>query len=246
MKCFRVLSRRSSPSSPSSHDHAHTSHDHTHPTTTTTIPSIITTNSPTTSQASKKPGKRPPSLKFNSSSQSPSQPSVRYRATTTLVEGKGLREKMEGSNEGGRRPSNPLVLAAMENGNHSKKRGSLNIAVNPEFSRGVSVGEDSANGYGLYTPKLFKNEKLTLTYNRAHMKKPSTMADTPTPGGDTGGGFKPSGSGEDSYIPKIAARTKNWPSFLARNYFRLNNAKLCLTLLINVILLTYQVRSVSI
>ncbi len=48
-------------------------------------------------------------------------------------------------------------------------------------------------------------------------------------------------SGEESYIPKIAAHTKSWPSFLARNYYRLNNVKLCMTLLINIILLTYQV-----
>lgn len=156
---------------------------------------------------------------------------------------------MEVENEGCR-PSNPL-LTAVRNGNLSKKRGSLNIgeaprlSVNPEYTRGVSVGNDNANGRGLYTPKLFKNGKLTLSYNRACMKRPSPMVDTPTPGDDAAAS-KLMTSGEDSYIPKIAARTKNWPSFLARNYFRLNNTKLCVTFLINVILLTYQVRSVSI
>lgn len=89
-----------------------------------------------------------------------------------------------------------------------------------------------------YTPKIFKNGDLTLEYNRFVMKKPSSLlSTTPSP---TGVDLKQLGS-EESYIPKIAAHTRSWPSFLARNFFHLTNIKLTLTFLINMILLTYQV-----
>lgn len=42
-------------------------------------------------------------------------------------------------------------------------------------------------------------------------------------------------------MPKIAISTRNWQSFLARNYYRLNNLKFAITFIINILLLTVQV-----
>lgn len=50
----------------------------------------------------------------------------------------------------------------------------------------------------------------------------------------------PSGSAE-SYVPKITLSTRGWQAFLARHYYRLNNLKLLVTFLINIILLSFTV-----
>jgi len=46
-------------------------------------------------------------------------------------------------------------------------------------------------------------------------------------------------------MPKIAISTRNWQSFLARNYYRLNNLKFAITFIINILLLTVQVEKFS-
>ena len=94
-------------------------------------------------------------------------------------------------------------------------------------------------GSHTYTPRNFKSANLTLSYNRSVMKRPGE-ASTPSPTED-GGPIMRSLVSEDTYVPKIASHTRSWPAVLARNYFRLNNIKLAVTFLINVILLTYQV-----
>lgn len=50
----------------------------------------------------------------------------------------------------------------------------------------------------------------------------------------------PGGSAE-SYVPKITLSTRGWQAFLARHYYRLNNLKLLVTFLINIILLSFTV-----
>lgn len=130
------------------------------------------------------------------------------------------------------------------------KRGSLAVT-NPssrlsegsgrqqEYQRGMSLG-GGESGARSYTPRNFKPTNLTLTYDRSRMKRPS-VSDSQSPMEEGAESALKQAASEDSYIPKIAAHTKNWPSFLARNYYRLHSVKLGLTLLINVILLTYQV-----
>lgn len=80
--------------------------------------------------------------------------------------------------------------------------------------------------------------QLTLSYNRARMKPPSHLSEVPTdqvPQPATGSG------GVDSYIPKITSSTRGWQCFLARNYYRLNTLNYIITIIINVLLLTFQV-----
>ena len=95
--------------------------------------------------------------------------------------------------------------------------------------------------------KSFQQRTLSLTYNKATMKQaPGVRLATPVihhSPSPMPTGLVTSIEVEDSYIPKIAEHTKNWSSFMARNYFRLNNIKLLNTFLINVILLMFQVGS---
>lgn len=91
----------------------------------------------------------------------------------------------------------------------------------------------------VYIRSMFQPTTLSLAYNRSLMKRPSVSVpytdNSPSPMEES------PVIGEDSYIPKIAEHTKSWPSFMARNYFHLNNIKLFNTFLINVILLMFQV-----
>lgn len=183
----------------------------------------------------KKYAKRPPSLIINSPQQQQheQQSSEKYKAKTTTAgadETRGTLRKRLGSLVQGEGAANGQAESQV-------RRGSLQ----PEYVRGVSIGTEGG-GSQSFTPRNFKVGDLSLAYDRSRMKKP-TLAATPSPVEEA-----PSLAqfeGEESYIPKIAAHTKSWPYFLARNYYRLNNMKLGMTFLINVILLTYQVSNIS-
>lgn len=203
--------------------------------------------------------RRPPTLIINSPQQQQheKQHTVKYKAKTTLTAGAHPLQDLKGKQSGSPKPSpegkdrggeglrKRFSSAPTNNGSGGSKpangaaesdvrRGSLQL---PQYTRGVSVGADG--GSQPFTPRNFKVGDLNLAYDRSKMRKPS-VSGTPSPMDDTPGTLAQL-TGEVSYIPKIAVHTKSWPSFLARNYYRLNNAKLIMTFLINVILLTYQV-----
>ena len=109
-----------------------------------------------------------------------------------------------------------------------------------ETTRAVSaVDSPPRKGSLVHTSQAFNMRQLTLSYNRARMKPPSHLSGVPTdqvPQPATGSG------GVDSYIPKITSSTRGWQCFLARNYYRLNSLNYVITIIINVLLLTFQVR----
>lgn len=202
------------------------------------IPTIAMKAPPSSNPGEQKPQQkkaipRPPTLNIKTpppKQQSPAaiaKDDAQQPLSETQGTGDGIRKRARGSSL----TSDRMHLNSDGSGNI--RRGSLQ----PEYVRGVSVGGNQG-GQTTYTPKNFKS---TLEYNRFVMKKPSSLS-TPTPTGQGPTSFKQLGS-EDSYLPKIAAHTRNWPSFLARNFFHLMNIRLALTLLINLILLTYQVTS---
>ncbi len=94
-----------------------------------------------------------------------------------------------------------------------------------------------------HTPRPFQMRQLKLEYDRSTMKKPSQYAESTlsdsasSPEVQEGPGVR----GGDSYVPKITFSSHGWQSFLARNYYRLNNVKLIVTFFINLILLTFHV-----
>lgn len=196
----------------------------------------------------KKTMKRPPTLQINAPQQ-PQQTSVKFRATTAVTEGPGLygnRLHAGGGAQGGVGGTigdtggvRKRTLAVAKEGTNRSRSGSLQAP--PDYTRGVSVGNDGGDVQGAqtYTPRSFKNGNSVLSYNRSNMKNPKSLSSTPSPMDD-----RPAQKqklSDDSYMPKITEHTKSWPAFLARNYYHLNNTKLCLTFLINVMLLTYQV-----
>ena len=86
----------------------------------------------------------------------------------------------------------------------------------------------------------------SLQYDRSRMRRPSVDGPrAPLPGNHSpkaGGG---GGVDEESYVPKIALSTRGWQAFVARHYYRLNNLKLLVTFLINVVLLSFTVSSAA-
>ena len=50
-----------------------------------------------------------------------------------------------------------------------------------------------------------------------------------------------SSSSANSYKPRIISSPRNWSALLARHYNSISNFKLCITLIINILLLTYKV-----
>lgn len=117
----------------------------------------------------------------------------------------------------------------------SRPRSSSNI-----MTASSDTDTDSRKCSLVHIPRQFHMRQLTLSYNRSRMKPPSQCLETPSPSPqpsqqDT------TATGEEFYMPKIAISTRNWQSFLARNYYRLNNLKFAITFIINILLLTVQV-----
>ena len=88
------------------------------------------------------------------------------------------------------------------------------------------------------TPRLFQLRQLKLEYDRSRLRRPSYSPETPM---HLGAQNQEETQAGDSYVPKITVSSHNWHSFLARNYYRLNNFKLLATFIINVMLLTFKV-----
>ena len=190
--------------------------------------------------------KRPPKLLFNPHQQPPKVVTTTTTTTTTNFPrppANGVHMDFQGNTTAGtirkRAPSLSVTNADLESDirrpslqTNEKQRGS-------EYSRCFSYGVEE-KGSQCYTPRIFKPGTLNLRYDRALMKKPAS--DQPTPMMENGPSLKNIPS-EADYIPKITAHTKNWPFFLARNFYRLNTMKLFVTFFINVLLLTFQVNN---
>ena len=104
-----------------------------------------------------------------------------------------------------------------------------------EYKRGVS--QDSHRGSLIMTPHPSKMRTLILSYDRSRMKHFSQSSESPVDVDPIDKGTQSS----ESYIPQIRLSVRSWSSLLARNYYRLNNAKLVGTFFINIILLTFKV-----
>ena len=210
---------------------------------------IITTSAPSSSTPSTSTGnriknvKRPPSLQINYPPQGPIKLTAKTTTTPKIVQF-DIHTSREGKKESNVESTLRKRTASLIPTAHMRapvvdesRRESLQLngaSVQPGYTRGISVGNGET-----YTPRVFKNKPLDISYNRSNMKRPSVMITDKTPTNE--GSTLKFDSREDSYIPKITAQTKSWPFFLARNYYNLNNIKLCVTFLINIILLMFQV-----
>ena len=125
-----------------------------------------------------------------------------------------------------------------------KRNGEARRATIHELQRGIS---EERRGSLSHTPRAFKLRQLTLNYDRSKMKAPSQASEGTTPNtpmmdervsGDS--------QSPDSYRPRIVSSTWSWSALLARHYSTLTNFKLLVTIIINILLLTYKVREVQI
>ena len=115
-------------------------------------------------------------------------------------------------------------------------------AASSNMQASSAIDTDPRRGSLVHIPRHFHMRQLTLSYNRSRMKPPSQCLETPSPSPQPSQQDTTTMEGE-SYMPKIAISTRNWQSFLARNYYRLNNLKFVITFIINILLLTFQVRA---
>ena len=207
----------------------------------TAICGLFTQTQLTSSQTSQKSVKRPPTLIIPPHPKQQLSPPEITNVPTTITEAScvtnGLHSKEKVSNKSCPMDSG-LLRKRVRNerpvsiGNGESKKSLMDEGRKASF---LSSGSFDRR---MSTP----TSTLNLTYNRSCMKRPSvgmSYADqSPSPTEEN------LVLGEDSYTPKIAEHTKSWPSFMARNYFRLNNIKLFNTFLINIILLMFQVEVV--
>ena len=110
-----------------------------------------------------------------------------------------------------------------------------NKSLQREYKRGLS--QDSNRGSLIMTPHPSKVRTLVLSYDRSRMKRPSHSSESPVAADP----IESVTQSSESYIPRISLSVRSWSSLLARNYYRLNNAKLVGTFFINIILLTFKV-----
>ena len=212
----------------------------------------------------KKPVKRPPSLKISIPQQplkdrqqqlQPLQVLSTARASTTVSElppsatnGRHSEESLSVTGSSLRKRTLPNIedtLAVSGNGEtameieRTERRGSFH---------GVGSGDDANGGLARNrswtAPRMFSSKPPRLAYNRKNMKRPETSPMlTSSPMEENMMSKEEMNINEDSYIPKIAEHTKSWPYVMARNYFLLDYLKLFVTFLINILLLTYEVKS---
>ena len=113
----------------------------------------------------------------------------------------------------------------------------------PFLQRGIS---EERRGSLSHTPRAFKLRQLTLNYDRSKMKAPSQASEGTTPNTPMMDGLEqkpPGGNSQsaDSYRPRIVSSSWSWSALLARHYSILTNFKLLVTIIINILLLTYRV-----
>ena len=111
------------------------------------------------------------------------------------------------------------------------------------LQRGIS---EERRGSLSHTPRAFKLRQLTLNYDRSKMKAPSQASEGTTPNTPMMDGLEQKAPGEsqsspDSYRPRIVSSSWSWSALLARHYSTLTNFKLLVTIIINILLLTYRV-----
>lgn len=112
------------------------------------------------------------------------------------------------------------------------------------LQRGISEERRSSLSH---TPRAFRLRQLTLNYDRSKMKAPSQASEGTTPNTPMMDSLEQKSSGgnsqsADSYRPRIVSSSWSWSALLARHYSTLTNFKLLVTIIINILLLTYRVR----
>ena len=202
-------------------------------------PPVVAVSSP------KKAAKRPPSLKINITpyqEDKPRAPPAASKASTTVTELPTLVTNGHHAQESAlrlrKRTLDSLKDSLLVEGTREGKENSAGT----RRSTMQVVGSADDRGSSLSFSQLFSKTTKSLRYNRSTMKRPASSAEFSGSSMEesmtaTGAMFK-----EDAYIPRIAEHTKSWPFILARNYFFLRNIVLFLTFLINILLLTYEVR----
>ena len=192
-----------------------------------------------------------PKIQINGGGES--GPSHTHRAQTTVTEMPQLRHRFKGvaadhrGAETARRGSTPPLTNGTEpeiphegGSNGEARRGTVHLL------RGIS---EERRGSLSHTPRAFKLRQLTLNYDRTKMKAPSqsnngTTPTTPVMDGLDQKATSGAAQSADSYRPRIVSSPWSWSALLARHYYGLSNFKLCVTLIINFLLLTYKVRYV--
>ena len=154
------------------------------------------------------------------------------RASTTVTEQPVSSHTVTSSKVGGASPTRRSTI-------HDPSGSTLNEcednSLQREYKRGVS--QDSHRGSLIMTPHPSKMRTLILSYDRSKMKHLSQSSESPVDADPMEKGTQSS----ESYIPQIRLSVRSWSALLARNYYRLNNAKLVGTFFINIILLTFKV-----
>lgn len=168
--------------------------------------------------------------------------------TTTATEHPQLRHRVRGvakERDVVRRGSTPPL---MDHNEKSKEQEGNSLEVRrgtmPLLCRGIS---EERRGSNSHTPRPFKLRQLTLNYDRTKMKAPSQASEgtatpiTPMMGGTMDQQATSGSKSSDSYQPRIVSSPWSWSALLARHYYSLSCCKLCITLIINILLLTYKV-----
>lgn len=177
------------------------------------------TNTANNSLFSSKTKKRPPKLTIG-----PSEQSFERMAQTTVTSNPRHLDIKNGVTS----QSNPRMSSLR---NRFPEIDARKQSLPPKYTHSISSEGQSAN-----SPQK-PRWSVGLSYNRTVLKP----SDTSTPASPDPNPPK-FGASEDTYVPHIAVHNKSWSSFLARNYYNLITIKLLLTLFINVLLLSYQVR----
>lgn len=169
------------------------------------------------------------------------EPNHHTRAQTTTSEHPPmLRRRLRGRLQD---DSNVTLLERTDTRESSEpKRNGEARRATVHLQRGIS---EERRGSLSHTPRAFKLRQLTLNYDRSKMKAPSQASEGTSPSTPMMGGLEEKAQGDsqspDSYRPRILSSSWSWSALLARHYSTLTNFKLLVTIIINILLLTYKV-----
>lgn len=206
-------------------------------------------SSPTsTTESSRKLAKRPqlklnikhpplPQIQINGTG----EPTHTRAQTTTTEHPPSLRHRLTGRVRSGSISTLPEKTDSRES-SEPKRNGEARRAT-IHLQRGIS---EERRGSLSHTPRAFKLRQLTLNYDRTKMKAPSQASEGTTPNTPMMDRLEQKAPGEsqsspDSYRPRIVSSSWSWSALLARHYSTLTNFKLLVTIVINILLLTYRV-----
>lgn len=134
-----------------------------------------------------------------------------------------------------------LEKTDMRESSEPKRNGEARRAT-VHLQRGIS---EERRGSLSHTPRAFKLRQLTLNYDRSKMKAPSQASEGTSPSTPIMDSLEQKAPGDsqspDSYRPRIMSSSWSWSALLARHYSTLTNFKLLVTIIINILLLTYKV-----